>query len=235
VSPRESPEGSRSLLAVLRGPWYKRLYPVAIFTLNDSHTPPRPARSAPVATSESRAVVALGVSLAVIIGAVAISLFALIYSNIVKFATVDNSNSSVTVTEAQTTYTNPKYGVTLKLPAKWEQTDTPRYQDFCRLSGNDGLFARFRPFFPMLASPDQFAEGFTSAFVKQGWTLVSDSRTEINGRTGHITRFEKNFAQVEVVVVRKGPVMYELLISGSRRSSEWSRITDALPQSIEVK
>lgn len=224
-----------ALLAVLRAPWYKRLYPVAIFTLNDSRTPPRPPRSAPIATSESRSVVALGVSLAVIIAAVAIGLFALIYSNVVKFATVDNSNSSFTITETQTTYTNPKYGVTLRLAGKWESADSPRYQDFCRLSGSDGLSARLRPIFPVLASPDQFAAGFSGVFVKQGWTLVSDSRTQIHGRAGRILRFEKNFTEVELVVVRKGPVLYELLISGMSDSSEWPRITDALPQSIEVK
>ena len=99
----------------------------------------------------------------------------------------------------------------------------------------EGLTAGFRPFFPVLGSSDQFVEGFSRVFANQGWTLVSDSRTEIRGRTGHIARFEKNFSEVELVVVNKGPVMYELLITGSRDSSKWSRITDALPQSIEVK
>lgn len=209
-----------------------------IFTLDNSRVPPPPRHSGPIATQESRTVAAVGITVVVIIVALAAGSFLLIKNYVGKFVVLDNSQSSVAVGEIQTVYTNPKYGVTLTLPGKWHQVPPP-YRSFCTLSGGNGFFAMFWPIFPAPgATVDQDAEMLKQSYLKRGrWTLVSDSRTDINGRAGRILRFQTNSrgGDLQLTIVKKWPVVYALAINGPHDSSEWPGITDALQQSIEVK
>jgi hypothetical protein len=75
--------------------------------------------------------------------------------------------------------------------------------------------------------------------LEQGWTLVTDSPIEINGRAGRTMRLQKNVSgtdeNLQATMVKEWPAIYLLTIIGPRDSSAWSGITDALSQSIEVK
>lgn len=208
-----------------------------IFTLDNSRMPPTPRQSTPIATQESRTVALVGITVVVIIVALAASAFLFIKNYVGKFVALDDSQSSLTVGEIQTVYTNPKYGVTLTLPGKWQKVFL-QYRTLCNLSDGKGLFAMFSPMFPApSATVDQDAEILKQSYLNRNHLkLVSDSRIEINGRAARIMRFQTNSGRdLELAVVKKWPVLYTLVITGPRESSEWSGLTDALPKSIEVK
>ena len=208
-----------------------------IFTLDNPRVPATPRQSAPVATQESRTVAAVGITAVIILIVSATAGVALLSRYVAKFATPDQSRGSITFTGTETVFTNPDYGLTVKLPGTWRLGDSD-VKYFCTLVEDGGLSAKPRPIFPMIyTTPDQYADAVDQVFLKRGWTMVSDSEAKINGRDGHIIRFEKNsLARVaEIVVVKKWLVMYELLVVGPNDSKEWPRITDALAESIEVK
>jgi hypothetical protein len=213
-------------------------YPVAIYSLQDSQTPRTASQSAALPASQRRIEVVVGVVFIVAIVASVVGAIALVFHYATKFGVPDNSKASITSAKTQTAYTNPKYGLTLTLPGEWHRDAISQYEYFCTLSNDDGLAARFRAFFPVINTTlDQYAEGFSYGFQSKGWTLVSDSQIEINGRAAHVLRFKRNSSarDAEVTLMRKWPVMYELLVTGPHDSSAWSSITDALPQSIDVK
>ena len=209
-----------------------------IFTLSGSRTPPPPSPSSAPATSESRTVAVVGIAVVVILAAIAIGAITYVRSFAAKFKTLDDSQSSFSATETQTVYTNPKYGVTLKLPGKWRRVRPP-FKSFCTLASSSGMSAMFWPIFPAPgANVDQDAQIIAQGYTRQGrWTMESDSVVEVNGRRGRKMRFQTNFAgqELEMVVVKKWPVLYALAITAPRDSDDWSEIEDALPQSMEVK
>lgn len=179
----------------------------------------------------------VGMTVVVIIVALAASSFLFIKNYVGKFVVLDDSQSSLAVGEIQTVYTNPKYGVTLTLPGKWQRVSL-QYRTFCDLSDGQGLFAMFSPMFPApSATVDQDAEILKQSYMNRNhWQLVSDSRTEMNGRAARIVRFQTNSGRdVELAMVKKWPVLYTLLIMGPRDSSQWSGLTEAVPKLIEVK
>jgi|GEM_PF-5194605 hypothetical protein len=146
--------------------------------------------------------------------------------------------------DLSTIYTNPAYGVTLKLPGQWRRARAP-FRSFCTLAGSpDGgltrLYAMFWPIFTGApASVDTESNMIAAGYRRNaGWTLLGSESIQINGRDARMLRFSipQGNAELALIVVNKWPATYALAVTGpSNAPDAWQRLRAALPQSIEIK
>src|SRR5208282_3739703 len=141
-----------------------------------------------------------------------------------------------------TTYTNPAYGVTLKLPGRWMRVRPP-YPSFCTLAGDpsDGPSRFDVMFWPIYtaspASLDDEANMMAVMYQRNaGWTFRGGESLQINGRYARILRFSTSPRDdLTLVVVKKWPATYGLLFTGPGDATEdWQHLRAALSQSIEI-
>jgi len=183
--------------------------------------------------------VIVGVSAFVML-AVATVVFLARYSG--KFLQADKTRESLSWDGApgeilRTTYTNPAYGLTLKLPGQWLPSKTPT-RFLCHLVGFGRFHAVLETDFPVLtASIDQDANLVARRYeTAQGWTLNSDEPTHVSGLPAHMLRLTTpRGVDVDLMLVKRWPVDYGLSVAGpAGDSDDWQRIRQALPPSLEI-
>jgi hypothetical protein len=143
-----------------------------------------------------------------------------------------------------TTYTNPPYGVTLKLPGKWVRVRPP-YRCFITLSGSPDsgathFDAMFWPIFTGVPSSVDTQAAFISAAYSKGagWTLEKSETMQIDGRDARVLSFatQQHNLSLALVVLNKGSVTYALVFAGPGNAPDgWQQIHDALPNAITVQ
>jgi hypothetical protein len=166
-----------------------------------------------------------------------------------KYTNIDKSHETLSVNLDQsqypfTTYTNPPYGVTLKLPGKWVRVRPP-INCFVMLAGSPDYAANhfdalFWPIFTALpSSVDTQAQFIIASYsAGMGWKLEKSETMQINGREARVMSFatrQQNLS-ITLVVLNKGNVTYGLILSGPGIESEgWQHIEDALPDAITIR
>jgi len=159
-----------------------------------------------------------------------------------KFVQADKTRESLSWDGApgeilHTTYTNPTYGVILKLPGQWLPSKTPT-KYLCHLVGFGGFHAVLETDFPVLtASIDGDANVVARRYqTAQGWTLDSDEPIRVSGLPAHLLRLTTpRGVDVDLVLVKRWPVDYGRSVSGPAGDSDyWQRIRQTLPQSLEI-
>jgi hypothetical protein len=198
--------------------------------------------AAPYKTNRKTVFIVLSVAfLVVVIGFVFSGTLFVRYTS--KFAQADRRHESLSWDGApgevlRTTYRNPAYGVTLKLPGAWTPSKVPT-RFLCHLVAFDRFSAVMEADFPILTSSvDEDAALVARRYeTNQGWALRSGESTTISGLPAHILRMTspRGF-DVDMVMVKKWPVLYALSVAGPSDDSEhWNTVRAALLQSIEIK
>lgn len=201
-----------------------------------------PQVAAPYQTNRKSVFIILSIALVIVVAGFAVSGTLLIrYTG--KFTQVDRTHESLSWDGAQgevayTTYKNSAYGVTLKLPGAWKPSKIPT-RFLCRLVAFDRFNAVLEADFPILTpSVDSDAALIAKRYeTNQGWTLNSEESTGISGLPAHILRLSTpRGADVDLVMVKKWPVLYALSVAGPSADSEhWKIVRAALPQAIQIK
>jgi hypothetical protein len=183
--------------------------------------------------------VIVGVSAFVML-AVATVVFLARYSG--KFLQADKTRESLSWDGApgeilRTTYTNPVYGLALKLPGQWLPSKTPT-RFLCHLVGFGRFHAVLETDFPVLTpSVDGDANVVATRYqTRQGWTLNSDEPIRVSGLPAHMLHLTTpRGVDVDLVLVKRWPVDYGLSVAGPANDlDDWKRIRQALPQSLEI-
>ncbi|MGA2509307.1 MAG: hypothetical protein ABSG27_03690 [Candidatus Acidiferrales bacterium] len=192
--------------------------------------------------TDRKPIITVVVALAIVVaGFVSAGIMLVRYAS--KFGSMDRTHESLSWEPNQgdavsTTYANPKYGVTLKLPGRWEFSPTPT-KYLCHLLSSDGFNAVFELDFPVLTpSVDSDAAMVARRYEgRDGWTLDSEESLEVSGLPAHVLRTTSpRKIGINVLLVKKWPLVYGLDVAGpADAADEWQRLRAALPQSIEIK
>lgn len=196
---------------------------------------------APHKSNRTSAFIIISISLVIVVTGFAVSGI-LFVRYAAKFAEIDRTQESLSWDGApgevlHTTYKNPAYGVTLTLPGAWKPTQgATRF--LCHLNGPDRFNAVFGASFPVLTpSVDSDASLVANRYETiDGWVLNSQESTTISGLPAHILRLtSRRSVGVDLVMVKKWPVVYELSVAGPSADSEhWRIVRAALPQAIHI-
>ena len=207
-----------------------------------------PTISAGDKTDRKIVVVLICLVIVVVIGFVGTAAFLWIHYS-ARYTNIDKSHETLSWNAdppllPSTTYTNPPYGVTLKLPGKWERVRPP-INCFVTLSGSPDsgathFDALFWPIFTGLPSSlDTQAQVIIASYsAGMGWKLEKSETMQINGRDARVMSFTttRRNLSVTLVVLNKANVTYGLIFSGPGIESDgWRQIEDALPNAITVQ
>lgn len=199
-------------------------------------------RFVPYENNRASIFIILSVALVIVVAGFAIS-GTLLVRYAAKFAQMDGTHESLSWDGApgpvlHTTYKNPAYGVKLTLPGAWEPSHTPTPY-LCHLIDFHRFVAVFATDFPVFTpSVDSDAALVAQRYeTNHGWTLSSEESAVISGLPAHILHLASPRAiDVDLVMVKKWPVVYELSVAGpSRDLGRWKTVRAALPQAIEIK
>jgi hypothetical protein len=166
-----------------------------------------------------------------------------------RYTNIDKSHEKLSwnLNQSQspsTTYANPPYGVTLKLPGRWVRVPPP-YPCFVTLAGSPDSSAThfdvmFWPIFTGLpSSVDTQAMLIGAAYSRgAGWKLEKSETMQIDGRNAHVMSFatqEQNLS-LTLAVLNKGFVTYALIFAGPENApDDWRQIHEALPQAVSLR
>jgi hypothetical protein len=184
----------------------------------------------------------------VIVGVIAFAMLAVgtvvvLFRYSSKFLQADKTRESLSWDGApgeilHTTYTNPAYGLTLKLPGQWLPSKTPT-KFLCHLVGFGRFHAVLETDFPVFTSS---VDGDAALVARryetaQGWTLNSDEPARVSGLPARVLRLTTpRGVDVDLVLVKRWPVVYGLSVAGpAGDSDDWQRVRQALPQSLEIR
>ena len=166
-----------------------------------------------------------------------------------RYTNIDKSHEKISWNQdspllPSTTYTNPPYGVTLKLPGKWVRVRPPM-NCFVALGGSPDsgathFDAMFWPVFTGVPSPvDTQAQFISAAYsVAEGWKLEKSESIQINGRYARVMSYatQQRNLSLTLAVLNKGSVTYSLVLVGpSNAPDAWQQLEDALPQAITIE
>ena len=146
--------------------------------------------------------------------------------------------------DSETVYKNTKSGVTLRLPGIWKMISAPQItrpdaaHRFCVLHSQDDSTLMFWPLFPvLLPSLDAYAE-VVRGHAAGGLVERGQRDLVIRGKKAKELEFfmPSSGLNVNLVVIRRGLVVYVLAVTGSREvQSPWKRFEDALPEAIDIQ
>lgn len=178
-----------------------------------------------------------------------------------KFTEVDHSADSITTRSSEpvrlesspsstypiafeTVYKNAKSGVTLTLPGLWRRTSASQITKpdaahrFCILDSQDGLDLMFWPQFPdLLPSLDADASVLRKNSAARGFIERGERELEIRGNKAKELKFfvPSSRFNLNLVIIRKWPVLYVLAITGSAQSqAAWQGVEKALPVAVDI-
>ncbi len=166
-----------------------------------------------------------------------------------RYTNIDKSHETLSWNQdppllPSTTYTNPPYGVTLKLPGKWERVRPPM-NCFVTLGGSPDsgathFDAMFWPIFTGVPSQvDTQAQVISAAYsMTAGWKLEKSEAMEISGRYARVMSYatQQRNLSLTLVVLNKGSVTYSLVLVGPSDAPEaWQQLENALPNAITVQ
>jgi hypothetical protein len=196
---------------------------------------------APYKNNRASVFITLSVALVIVVAGFAVS-GTLLIRYAAKFTQMDRTRESLSWDGGpgpvlHTIYRNPAYGVTLILPGAWKPGHAPTPY-LCHLIGFGRFSAVFAAAFPAFSSSvDGDAALVTKRYEANGWTLNSEESTTIRDLPAHILHLTSHRAlDVDVVMVKKWPVDYELSVAGQSADSEqWEIIHAALRQAIQIR
>jgi hypothetical protein len=178
-----------------------------------------------------------------------------------KFSEVDHLADSITTSASQpvrvesspdpsyrvafeTVYKNANSGVTLRLPGVWRKADAPQITKpdavhrFCILASQEGLDLMFWPQFPdLLPSLGADADVLRKNYAAGGFILRGQRELEIRGKRAKELEFfvPSGGLNLNLVIIRKWPVLYVLAITGSPQSqAAWERVENARPEAVDI-
>ena len=196
---------------------------------------------APHKTNRTSAFIIISISFVIVVTGFTVSGI-LFVRYAAKFAEIDRTQESLSWEGApgevlRTTYKNPAYGVALTLPGAWKPAQGAT-KFLCHLNGPARFNAVFGANFPVLTpSVDSDAALVANRYETiDGWVLNSQESTTISGLPAHILRLtSRRSVGVDLVMVKKWPVVYELSVAGPSADSEhWRIVRAALPQAIHI-
>jgi hypothetical protein len=135
--------------------------------------------------------------------------------------------------------------VTLKVPGVWGDLKDPGdpkqdpSRSFCIFVSRD-LSVRFWPIFPDFSPSLDASAGVLAAQFgrRSGFRLTTQRELIIRGNRAKEMEFRKpgsNF-RMNLVLIRRWPVAYALLITGYPGSEEaWKQFEDALPEAVDIE
>lgn len=159
-----------------------------------------------------------------------------------RYGNIDHSHESLSwdpsiSQAASTTFESPGYGITLKLPGRWDSMkQTPNV--ICRLLRADRRFnVLVRPYFPSFSPPGSVSAQIARRFQSQGWIVKGENSITVSGLPAdEIQLVTPKGAEVDELVIQKVPVVYFVALSGPASDAEsWQLLRDALPQSITIR
>ena len=177
-----------------------------------------------------------------------------------KISEVDHSADSITTSASQplrlessprpsyqtafeTVYKNAKTGVTLRLPGVWRKVSAPQITKpdvahrFCILDSQDGLDLMFWPQPDLLPSLDADADFLRKNYGAGGYIVRGQRDLEIRAKKAKELEFfvPSSGLNLNLVIIRKWPVLYVLAITGSPQSqTAWERVENALPEAVDI-
>lgn len=199
------------------------------------------SRAAPYKTNRTSVFIILLIALVIVVAGFAVS-GTLLVRYMAKFAEIDRTHESLSWDGApgeilHTTYTNPAYGLTLKLPGRWLPSERPASDPYLfHLVAFDGFHALFWPEFPVLTSSvNEDAARFVRGYETRGWRLDSEESTSVSGLPAHVLRFDSPRGNADLVIVKKGPALYTLSVAGPASDLDhWKMVRAALLQAIQI-
>lgn len=165
-----------------------------------------------------------------------------------KYANIDRSGETLSFDydphqDISTTYSNPKYGVSLTLPGDWSRIGVAS-NAFVGLADAP---PRTSPRFLVMLEPaftgvplsvDAEANSLAGRYAKLArGTLERIERTSINGRDARVLYFSGDAANrtVRMAVLDRGPIAYILIIYGpTDATARWQYLDSILPQSVKL-
>jgi hypothetical protein len=197
---------------------------------------------APYKTNRTSVFIIISIALVIVLAGFAVS-GTLLVRYAAKFAEIDRTHESLSWDGApgevlHTTYKNPEYGVTLTLPGVWKPTQSPN-SFLCHLIASDRFNAVLGADFPVL-TPSVASDAALVAKryeTNDGWVLNSEESITISGLPAHILRLtSRRNVGVDLVMVKKWPVVYELSVAGPSTDSEhWKMVRAAIPHAIAIR
>jgi hypothetical protein len=165
-----------------------------------------------------------------------------------KYGNIDRSGETLSFDydphqNISTTYSNPKYGVSLTLPGNWSRIGVASHA----FVGLADAPPRTSPRFLVVLEPaftgvplsvDAEANSLAGRYAKLArGTLEKIERTSINGRDARVLSFSGDAANrtVRMAVFDRGPIAYILIIYGpTDATARWQYLDSMLPQSIKL-
>ena len=165
-----------------------------------------------------------------------------------KYANIDHSSETLSVTfdgkDTSTNYSNPKYGISLKLPGHWDRIGVNR-NAFVGLADapprtSPRFLVMFQSAFTGVPVPiDSEASSIAGRYVGfQAVKLERIERTTIGGRDARVLHFtdDAHNRTFRIAVLENGPVAYILIILGpTDATARWQYLDSVLPQMIKVQ
>lgn len=201
-----------------------------------------PQFAPPYQTNRKSVFIIISIALLIVVAGFAVS-GVLFVRYTAKFTQMDRTHESISQDGApgdilHTTYKNPAYGVTLTLPGAWAPSKSPT-PFLCHLVAFTRFNAVLEADFPVLTpSVDSDAALVAKRYeMNQGWTLKGEESTTVSGFPAHVLHLTTSRgADVDLLMVKKWPMVYALSVAGPSADSEhWKIVRDALPQSIAIK
>lgn len=156
-----------------------------------------------------------------------------------RYGKVSQASASFQANDEESVYSNPDYGMKLRLPGKWQNGGAFADQQICNLFRPDGFTAMFRVRFPVFSNAEELAQGmvWAAGLKKNPVEVVDEWPVDVNGSPGYVLEMEdsrKN--RLVMVIVTSGPVAYILNLTGPQSAEEeWDSILEAISEAIEIE
>ena len=108
---------------------------------------------------------------------------------------------------------------------------------FCILDSQDGLDLMFWPQPDLLPSLDADADFLRKNYAAGGYIVRGQRELEIRAKKAKELEFfvPSSGLNLNLVIIRKWPVLYVLAITGSPQSqTAWERVENALPEAVDI-
>lgn len=153
---------------------------------------------------------------------------------------IDQSQASFEARENESIYTNPKYGVTLRLPGKWKQ-EVPPPNGFCNLVQENGpgvfLWAT-----PRIAGGnfEQYVNSMRRVLAPaREYDLIQEQSLAWKGRPGRMYVYQQRQlpAHRQAFLFFGAGIRIYVLWASTRtaRTGQWKNLLARLPESLEAE